>query len=237
VYDRFAELVAHLVDGMRQGDPAGGSVDIGAMVTPLQLELVERLVDRAVEQGARVLAGGQRVLADQGDFFAPTVLAEVTPEMDIMREETFGPVMVLCRVQDEHEAVAVANSTGYGLSSSVFSKDHAKARRIADRIDAGMAAINEFGGMTYMAQDLTFGGVKQSGFGRMNGREGLRAMCNVKAVLDDRVPLHFANKLFPVGPRDFDRIKGALQLVYGRGIRNKAAGIAELARALVGKRS
>ena len=236
VYERFAELVSGLVDGMRQGDPKAGVVDIGAMVTPLQLELVERLVNRAIEQGARVLVGGQRVLADRGDFFAPTVLANVTPEMDIMREETFGPVMLLCRVRDEHEAVAVANSTGYGLSSSVFSKDHAKARRIADRIDAGMAAINEFGGMTYMAQDLTFGGVKHSGFGRMNGREGLRAMCNTKAVLDDRLPLHFANKLFPVGPRDFAKIKGALQIVYGRGLRQRAAGLVEVARALVGKK-
>ncbi len=237
VYPQFAELVAGLVDGMRQGNPTAGVVDIGAMVTPLQLELVERLVARAVEQGARVLAGGQRVLSELGDYYAPTVLAEVTPDMDIMREETFGPVMLLCRVRDEHEAVAVANSTGYGLSSSVFSKNHAKARRIADRIHAGMAAINEFGGMTYMAQDLTFGGVKQSGYGRMNGREGLRSMCNVKAVLDDRMPLHFANKLFPVGPDDFAKIKGALHLVYGKGVRARAAGIAQLARSLMGKRS
>jgi len=237
VYDRFADKVAGLVDGMRQGDPKRGVVDIGAMVTPLQLEIVERLVKRAIEQGARVLTGGQRVLADQGDFFAPTVLADVTPDMDIMREETFGPVMVLCRVRDEHDAVAVANSTGYGLSSSVFSKDHGKARRIADRIHAGMVAINEFGGMTYMAQDLTFGGVKHSGFGRMNGRDGLRSLCNVKAVLDDRLPLHFPNKLFPVKPESFETIKGALQMVYGKGVRKKAAGIAALARALMGKSS
>jgi hypothetical protein len=86
-----------------------------------------------------------------------------------------------------------------------------------------MTAINEFGGMTYMAQDLTFGGVKQSGFGRMNGAEGLRACCNVKAVLDDRFGLHFANKLFPVGARDYDRIQGAVRLVYGNGRRRLRA--------------
>src|SRR5690606_24240999 len=150
----------------------------------------ERLVARAVEQGARVVTGGKRVLAEHGDFFAPTVLADVTPEMDIMREETFGPVMLLCRVRDEHEAVAVANGIEFGLSSSVFSRDLGRARRIASRLHAGMTAINEFGGMSYMAQDLTFGGVKDSGFGRMNGRDGLRSCCNVKAVLDDRLPLH-----------------------------------------------
>ena len=220
----------------RQGDPRGGEpVDVGAMVTPMQLDIVEGLVERAVEQGARVVAGGHRVLAEQGDFFAPTVLADVTPDMEIMREETFGPVMLLCRVQDEHEAIHIANGTGYGLSSSVFSRDRGRARRIADRLQAGMTAINEFGGMTYMAQDLTFGGVKESGFGRINGREGLRACCNVKAVLDDRLPFGFANKLFPVGPRDFDRIKGAVRLVYGQGLRGKLEGVTDLVRGLVGR--
>jgi acyl-CoA reductase-like NAD-dependent aldehyde dehydrogenase len=232
VYDAFAARVTALVSGLRQGDPRSGVVDVGAMVTPMQLELVERLVARAVQQGARVLAGGRRALAEQGDFYAPTVLADVTPEMDIMREETFGPVMLLCRVQDEHEAVHIANGTGFGLSSSVFSRDRARARRIAARLQAGMTAINEFGGATYMAQDLTFGGIKQSGFGRMNGREGLRACCNIKAVLDDRFPIGFANKLFPVGAGDFDRIKSTLQLVYGRGLRRRMAGVVELARGL-----
>lgn len=237
IYEAFEAKVGSLVRGMRQGSGAEGKVvDIGAMVTPLQLELVERLVDEAVQQGARVVAGGKRVLSDRGDFFAPTVLADVTPDMAIMQEETFGPVMLLCRVPDEHHAVQIANSTGFGLSSSVFSKDHAKARRISDRIDAGMAAINEFGGMTYMAQDLTFGGVKQSGFGRINGREGLRACCNVKAVLDDRLPgLHFANKLFPVAAGDFEKIKSAVELVYRPGIRGKLRGLAKLARNLTQK--
>jgi acyl-CoA reductase-like NAD-dependent aldehyde dehydrogenase len=232
VYDEFERMVGELVGSMTQGPPSSGTVDVGAMVTPLQLEIVERLVNRAVEQGARVVTGGKRVLAERGDFFAPTVLADVTPEMDIMREEVFGPVMLLCRVMNEHEAVKVANGTGFGLSSSVFSRDHAKARRIADRLQSGMTAINEFGGMTYMAQDLTFGGVKQSGFGRLNGRDGLRACCNVKAVLDDRLPLHFPNKLFPVGGKDFDRIKGAVRLVYGRGLERKLAGVKDLVRSI-----
>ncbi len=231
VYDDFERRAAGLVRNLRQGNPRGGHVvDVGAMVTPLQLDIVERLVNRAVEQGARVVVGGQRVLSDQGDFFAPTVLADVTGDMDIMQEEVFGPVMLLCRVKDENEAIAVANGTAFGLSSSVFSRDHAKARRIADRLQAGMTAINEFGGMTYMAQDLTFGGVKGSGFGRMNGRDGLRACCNVKAVLDDRFPVHFANKLFPVAEHDFERIKGAVQVVYGHGIRRRLRGAADLIR-------
>ncbi len=230
IYDRFAELVGDLTRRLRQGDPKRGTVDVGAMVTPMQLEIVERLVDDAVAKGARVLAGGARVHAELGDYFAPTVLADVTPDMDIMTQETFGPVMLLCRVRDEHEAIAIANGTDFGLGSSVFSKDHARARRIADRLNSGMTAINDFGGMTYMAQDLTFGGVKHSGFGRMNGRDGLRSFCNVKAVLDDRMPLHFANKLYPVKDGDFDRILGVLRTVYGRGAKTRLGAIVDLVR-------
>jgi acyl-CoA reductase-like NAD-dependent aldehyde dehydrogenase len=234
VYDAFEGKVGDLVHSLRQGPPrAGDVVDVGAMVTPMQLEIVERLVERAVEQGARIVTGGQRVLSDRGDYYAPTVLADVTPDMEIMKEETFGPVMLLCRVADEHEAVAVANGTAFGLSSSVFSRDSKRANRIARRLKAGMTAINEFGGMTYMAQDLTFGGVGQSGFGRMNGREGLRSFCNEKAVLDDRLPLHFANKLFPIGAKDYGRIKGAVQLVYGGGLRRRLRGAKELLKTVM----
>ncbi len=237
IYDAFAELVGGLTRQLRQGDPKQGTVDVGAMVTPMQLEIVERLVDDAVAKGARVLAGGTRMFAEQGDFFAPTVLADVTPEMDIMQQETFGPVMVLCRVRDDHEAIAIANGTPFGLGSSVFSKDHTRARRIADRLDAGMTAINDFGGMTYMAQDLTFGGIKHSGFGRMNGKDGLRSFCNVKSVLEDRLPIHFANKLYPVEDGDFDRILGALRLAYGRGGKRRFGALVDLIRGKRGGQS
>lgn len=96
-----------------------------------------------------------------------------------------------------------------------------------------MSAINEFGGVTYMAQDLTFGGVKASGFGRMNGREGLRSMCNVKAVLDDRFPIHPVNRVYPVGDRDYATYSGAIDLLYGRGVRKRWDGL----KTLVGKRN
>jgi acyl-CoA reductase-like NAD-dependent aldehyde dehydrogenase len=236
VYDEFERMVGGLVARLRQDDPsAGAPVDVGAMTTPLQLETVERLVARAVEQGARVVTGGRRALSARGDFFAPTVLADVTPEMEIMNEETFGPVMVLCRVRDEHEAVRVANATAFGLSSSVFSRDGGRARRIAGRLKVGMTALNDFGGLTYMAQGLTFGGVKASGFGRMNGRDGLRALCNVRAVLEDRFPMR-APRLYPVGARDFTRTRGAVELIYGSGPRRKLLGAAHVARSLVGRR-
>ena len=235
VYDAFSARVTELTRALRQGDSLTETVDVGAMVTPHQLAIVERLVDQAVAEGAKVLAGGTRVLTDRGDFFAPTVLADVRPDMAIMAEEVFGPVMLLCRVQDEHEAVAIANGTVFGLSSSVFSKDHARARRIAARLQAGMTAVNEFGGATYMAQDLTFGGIKQSGFGRMNGREGLRSMCNVKAVLEDRFPFHRPNRVFPVAPSDYDTLKGVVSALYGSDLRRRIDSAVSLVKGLLSR--
>ncbi len=227
----FEAIVAKLAGNLRQGPPqAGQVVDVGAMATPLQLDIVEGLVNRAIEQGARVVTGGRRTLADQGEFFAPTVLADVTPEMDIMHNETFGPVLLLCTVKNDEEAIAVANGTCFGLGSSVFSDNARRARRIAEQVEAGMTGINDYGGMTYMAQDLTFGGIKDSGFGRINGREGLRAMCNVKAVLDNRFPFTLPSKLYPVGNGDFGLTQGTLKLLYGRGLRRRLQGLGHIVR-------
>jgi acyl-CoA reductase-like NAD-dependent aldehyde dehydrogenase len=234
IADRFERRVAELTRALRQGPPLGGAlVDVGSMATPLQLEIVTRLVRRAVEQGARVVAGGKPALTDQGAYFEPTILADVTPDMDIMQEETFGPVMLLCRVRDDDHAVAVANATRFGLGSSVMCRDARRARRIARRIEAGMTAINDFGGITYMAQDLPFGGMKESGFGRLNGRDGLRALTHPRALLEDRLPLHFANKLFPVGPSDYGTTRSTIDLVYGPGIARRLRGVRGLVKSII----
>ncbi len=234
IAQRFEKVVGNLATDLRQGPPlAGEVVDVGAMCTPLQLALVTQLVARAIEQGARVVTGGAPRPTEQGAFFQPTILADVTPDMDIMHEETFGPVMLLCTFSNDEQAITIANGTAFGLSSSVFSANRERARHIASEVEAGMAAINDYGGMTYMAQDLTFGGVKQSGFGRINGREGLRAMCNVKAVLDDRLPFTFASKLYPVSGKDFGRTQAALKMIYGRGIERRLRGLKELVKSLL----
>jgi acyl-CoA reductase-like NAD-dependent aldehyde dehydrogenase len=145
IYDAFVARVAELTRSLRQGAPREGVVDVGAIVSPMQLKVIEELVDDAVAKGARVLAGGKRALVGKGQYFAPTVLVDVSPEMRIMREETFGPVMVIAKVKTDEEAIALANGTEYGLNASVFSKDSARAKRIADRIEAGGTCINGFG--------------------------------------------------------------------------------------------
>jgi acyl-CoA reductase-like NAD-dependent aldehyde dehydrogenase len=228
LYDRFEYRAAELVSSFRQGDSRDGVVDVGAIITPLQLDVIEKAVDGAIAQGARVVTGGKRALAETGDYFEPTILADVTPDMDIAREEVFGPVMLLMRFGTDAEAIDVANDVSYGLSSSIFSKDRARARRIAKELETGMSAINEFGGITYMAQDLTFGGVKESGFGRMNGREGLRSMCNIKAVVDDRFPINQPNKMYPVTETQYGTFGGVIELVYGRGFKQRWKGLLKL---------
>jgi acyl-CoA reductase-like NAD-dependent aldehyde dehydrogenase len=228
IYDRFSERALELTRGLRQGSSRDQVVDVGAITTPLQMDVIEKLVASAVKQGARLLCGGKRVHPERGSFFEPTILADVTPEMDIAREEVFGPVMLLMRVRDDEQAVRVANGVSYGLSSSVFSKDRRRAREIASKLEAGMTAINEFGGITYMVQGLTFGGVKASGYGRMNGREGLRSMCNIKAVVDDRIPLGRPNRVFPVAADDYGRFGGVIDLLYGKGVAQRWRGLTRL---------
>ena len=228
LYDAFEKRVAELVGDFRQGSSRDGVVDVGAIITPLQLDIIEKAVTGAIAQGARLVTGGKRVLTDTGDYFEPTILADVTQTMDIAREEVFGPVMLLMRVRDDAHAVEVANDVSYGLSSSIFSRNRGRARKIAAELQTGMTAINEFGGITYMAQDLTFGGVKESGFGRMNGREGLRSMCNIKAVVDDRFPMNRPNKMYPVTPAQYGTFEGVIDLVYGRGMKQRWRGFLKL---------
>jgi acyl-CoA reductase-like NAD-dependent aldehyde dehydrogenase len=230
VYDDFVQSVKELARRLRQGPPFGNErVDVGAMTTPAQADIVELLIDDAVSKGARLLAGGKRHERHGGHYVEPTVLADVTPEMKIAHEETFGPVMCIMRVKDEEDAIEVANATQYGLGATVLTKSKRRAQRIVDRLVTGGASVNDFG-LPYMAQDLPFGGVKGSGFGRLNGREGIRACTNVRSVLSDRLPLHVPAKLYPVGPFDYDVARSAFRLLYSRGLSRRLSAASELVR-------
>jgi acyl-CoA reductase-like NAD-dependent aldehyde dehydrogenase len=230
VYDDFVKRVVELVRGLRQGPPLGERrVDVGAMTTPLQLEIVERLVADAVKKGARALVGGSRLAGEQGDFYAPTVLVDVPPDAAILHEETFGPVMVILRAHDEQDALRIANGTAFGLSATVMTKSQARAERFAKELVTGGTCVNDFG-LTYMAMDLPFGGVRGSGFGRLNGRDGLRACTNPKAVLFDRFPFGAPAKLYPIGPFDYDIARETIRSIYGRGATKTAEAVSRLAK-------
>jgi acyl-CoA reductase-like NAD-dependent aldehyde dehydrogenase len=228
IFDEFRDRVVALTHRLCQGASSEDElVDIGAIVSPIQLDLIERMVDEAVAAGARVLIGGKRALSERGQYFEPTILTNVTPEMAIMQEELFGPVMILHRVRDEEEAVRIANGTRFGLSSTVMSRNPIRARRIADQIIAGSTCINDFG-LCYMVQDLPFGGAKSSGIGRLNGRDGLRACTNIKATLSDRLPIHRANRLFPVRQGDYDLAFNTIRLIYDKRIARRASALLKI---------
>lgn len=230
IYDRFVPEVAKLAANLRQGVPTeSGSLDVGAMTSPLQVRIVDELVRDALAHGARALVGG--ILPDQtrGNFYPPTVLVDVTPNMRIANEEVFGPVMLIMRVKDDAEAITLANSTDFGLHSSVFTNDRARGERIAAALEAGATCINDFG-MCYLNQDLPFGGRKYSGFGVMNGRDGLRSFTTPKAVLSDRFPFQIPPKLYPVKPGDYAKARSTIRLLFARRLSDKLADLLSLLR-------
>ncbi|EDQ87590.1 uncharacterized protein MONBRDRAFT_33244 [Monosiga brevicollis MX1] len=190
VYDKMVATLAPKVQALVQGCPADGDVDCGAMTMGVaSAQKIEELVQRAVAQGARCLAGGMMHQGQQGvaGYMTPTLLVDVTPDMDIAQHEVFGPVMTVMKARDDADAVRIANSVEYGLGSSVFSRNYARAERIANQLTTGMCNINDFG-VNYLCQALPFGGVNISGFDRFAGVEGLRGCCLMRSITSDRFP-------------------------------------------------
>ena len=229
IHDRFVAAFAERAGALRQGAPkAPGTFDVGAINTRQQIQVIDDLVRDAIAQGARPLCGGH-LPAGPGQFYPPTVLAGVTPDMRIAREEIFGPVALIFRARDDAEAIAIANGTDFGLHSSVFTRNRTRGERIAAALDAGATCVNDFG-LCYLNQDLPFGGVKYSGFGRMNGRDGLRSYTNAKAVLTDRLPFAVPPKLFPVTPRAYAKARHTIRFLYARGIGARLGALAGMLR-------
>ncbi|MYW69919.1 NADP-dependent succinic semialdehyde dehydrogenase [Streptomyces sp. SID8379] len=182
--DAFEEFRDAFVEGMRAlrvGDPLDEDTDVGPLASEQGRKDLEELVDEAVESGATVLCGGQRPkdLSDRGWFYEPTVIADVTPEMRIHREETFGPVATLYRVDDLDEAIEVANDTPFGLSSNLWTGDEADIDRFVRDSGAGGVFVN---GMTASHPALPFGGAKRSGYGRELAGHGIKEFCNITTV-------------------------------------------------------
>lgn len=232
VYDEFVERMRARVEALRQGPPLGrDTVDCGATTMPRQLDVIAELVDDAVAKGARALVGGARADGLDGQYFQPTLLVDVTHDMRITQEEVFGPVMTVIRVRDEAEAIRMANDCPYGLGSSVFTRSRARGQRMARQIRAGMTVVNDYG-IAYMMQSLPFGGVGISGFGRINGREGLRACCYEKAIVEDRVPLGQSVSFHPVRPHSYDLVESAVRVIYARGLAAKGRAVLDAGRNL-----
>ncbi len=197
VYDKFLEEVTKVVKQMRTGPSLGDPfVDCGAVcMGPNAMLGFQKLVDDAVAKGARVLAGGYIPSKEnndplaQGSFYPPTILADVSEDALIANEEIFGPIMCVFKVKgnSDSEAVRMANKCDFALSSCAFSGSADRARRVASQLNAGMSAVNDLEGCTYMSQSLPFGGLKKSGYDRFAGPEGLRGLCSIRSVCEDKI--------------------------------------------------
>jgi succinate-semialdehyde dehydrogenase/glutarate-semialdehyde dehydrogenase len=186
VHDELVQKVVDRTKLLRQGDPSGSQVvDVGAMTWDQQLAIVEQRVEQAVSAGARVMTGGKRK-DGPGMFFEPTVLVDVKQDMDVVRKEIFGPVMPILRVKSEDEALRLANDSHLGLLGYVFTKDKAKGRRIAEKLQVGTTMINDVLA-TYGAPETPWHGLKQSGVGVAHSEDGLRALCEMRHVNIDRI--------------------------------------------------
>ncbi|MFN2407612.1 MAG: aldehyde dehydrogenase family protein [Pyrinomonadaceae bacterium] len=187
IAQEFTKLVVDETRKLRVGPPAGDEIDVGSMTNERQLHIVEDHIQDAVEQGARVETGGQRVGSDGGWFHEPTVLTNVDHSMKLMCDETFGPVLPIMTFKNDDEALRLANDSVYGLTASVFTSDIARGRRLAEQIDAGTVMINEVV-YTHAIAQTPWGGVKQSGYGRTHGRLGLLELVTPQHIHVNRVP-------------------------------------------------
>jgi acyl-CoA reductase-like NAD-dependent aldehyde dehydrogenase len=215
VADRFLEGVVRETERLTVGDPLQWTTEVGPMVSEEQFNTVQELVDDAIENGAERLTGGPREISGfSGKFIAPTVLTGVEPEMRIMQEEIFGPVLPVVTVDGEEEAVERANDSRFGLGSSIWTRDRAKGQRMARRIESGMVWINDHS-YSHGACQCSWGGVKESGLGRSHSKFGFYECVNIKLVAWE-----------PGVTRDFwwqpydrtlgDAIRASARLIYGR---------------------
>ena len=223
--DRLLALMTEEIGRLRQAAPGrdGASevtVDVGAITFAPQLARAESQVADAVARGARVLTGGaRRTDLGGGQFFPPTLLADATLEMAVMREETFGPLLPVMRVASAEEALRIANDSPFGLSGSVWSADVDKARALARRVATGSLCVND-ALFNYFCVEAPLGGIKASGFGFRHGAEGLRQFCRIETIVEDHPLLGWLSSFvarqlgFPYQARTKRLIRGFMRLFY-----------------------
>jgi (Z)-2-((N-methylformamido)methylene)-5-hydroxybutyrolactone dehydrogenase len=178
VHDELVERLSARAKTIVLGDPLEAATEMGPLANPRQLETVTGFIERAVADGA-VLASGGAQSAAGGLFVDPTIVTAVRPEMEIAREEVFGPVLAASTFSDEDEAIALANSTDYGLAAGVWTKDVHRAHRVAHALDSGTVWINAY---RVVAPNAPFGGTGASGWGRENGFEAVYAYTETKTI-------------------------------------------------------
>jgi len=178
VAEKFVEQFVNKTKALRIGDPISPETDIGPMVRKDALEALDQQVKDSIKDGAHVEIGGRR-LDRPGYYYAPTILTRVNQNMRVMKEEVFGPVAPIIVVENEKEAIRMANDSEYGLGASVWSEDVRKAERVAQRLEAGLVTVNN---VVSSDPRMPFGGVKKSGIGRELSRYGMLEFTNIRSI-------------------------------------------------------
>jgi acyl-CoA reductase-like NAD-dependent aldehyde dehydrogenase len=216
IYDELLARIERKVAALRVGAPSGaGAVDVGAITSERQLEIIDSHVADALAKGARALVGGHR-MAGPGRFYEPTVLVDVDHTMRCMVEETFGPTLPVMRVADADQAVALVNDSRMGLGAAVFAADPARGEEIARRLEVGAVCVND-AAVNYFALAAPMGGTKQSGIGVRHGPEGIRKYCRAQTiVITSRLMPAREPQFYPYTRRTARLVRTLLRLLYRR---------------------
>ncbi|KII89226.1 hypothetical protein PLICRDRAFT_53690 [Plicaturopsis crispa FD-325 SS-3] len=217
------------------------TIDCGAMISRDRFEGLEAIISSAQRAGALVSAemgkGWKHSYHEHGCYFHPTVVGNVTPEMDIAQHELFAPVAVLIPYKTVDEAVAIANGTRYGLGASVFGPWQSECKQVAQQLECGMVSLNDFA-VFYLNQDLPFGGIKGSGYGRFGGPEGLLALTNPKVIVSDRFPSIIQTSIpkvldYPIRSlvQSWEFVSGLVAFLYADSRRARIHGLIRLVQA------
>ena len=195
IANEFIEKFVEKTEKLKVGDPLSDDTDVGPLVNARAVESIEGIVKRSIKEGAQLLTGGQRKDIKingsvKGYFYSPTIFKGVTQDMELSQEETFGPIAPILTVDDEAQAIEVANNTKFGLGASIWTQDLSKAERYSRAVEAGMVTVNN---VVVSDPRVPFGGIKNSGFGRELSAYGILEFVNIKSVrfYDQLVHQHY----------------------------------------------
>jgi acyl-CoA reductase-like NAD-dependent aldehyde dehydrogenase len=219
VYEQFVAAVVAKVQSLRQG-PSSDEVEIGSMTSEEQFRKVSSQVAGAVASGAKALAGGRPNEKLRGFYYPPTVLVDVDHTMSVVTEETFGPVIPIIKVTSAEHAIRLANDSRYGLDACIFSADPERALTLARELRTGTVCINDVL-VNYIIPDAPMGGLKDSGFSRRHGPEGLRKFCRQQTIVIDRFGLKRDFPWFPASRKKTDQMRRLISLFWRSGWKNK----------------
>ncbi len=223
IYNHFLELLKEEAHHLRQKGENPYETELGPMNNDKQYEIVASQVEDALQKGAKALVGGK----GEKPFFSPTILVNVTPEMRIYKEETFGPVVIVDKIKDVDEGIEKANNSPYGLTASIWTQDEERAFELANKLDFGFVFINDHLGASG-AGEVSWGGFKESGFGKTRGPEGILEMAKLKYASEDITGASTAPYWFPYTQEKYERFSEVIDQIYGGGLLARLTGLLKL---------